>query len=57
MLHHHFSDIDNKQNTTGLPKMDHINSRGGIYESVQIDDPAEDGSSGIYFRISQKGLV
>jgi hypothetical protein len=28
-----------------------------FYETVRIDDPAEDGSAGIYFRISQKGWL
>ncbi|CAK5025295.1 unnamed protein product [Meloidogyne enterolobii] len=40
----------------GTTKSDNLSNRGGVYESVQIDDPAEDGSSGIYFRISQKGV-
>ena len=26
-----------------------------VYETVRINDPAEDGSAGIYFRISQRG--
>lgn len=40
----------------GTTKSDNLSNRGSVYESVQIDDPAEDGSSGIYFRISQKGV-
>lgn len=33
-----------------------MDGSSGFHESVQIDDPAEDSSSGIYFRISQKGV-
>uniref|UniRef100_A0A915NXZ5 Lipid-binding serum glycoprotein C-terminal domain-containing protein n=1 Tax=Meloidogyne floridensis TaxID=298350 RepID=A0A915NXZ5_9BILA len=44
------------QYVTGTTKSDNLSNRGSVYESVQIDDPAEDGSSGIYFRISQKGV-
>lgn len=40
----------------GLAKLENASNGGGVYESVQIDDPAENGSSGIYFRISQKGV-
>jgi hypothetical protein len=31
-------------------------TNNNTYETVRIDDPAEDGSSGLYFRISQRGV-
>jgi hypothetical protein len=44
------------ESTIGQSKKEHTDNRGGVYESVEINDPVEGGSSGIYFRISQKGV-